>query len=88
MISARQATAEAEKVNGRTSVRPFGASAKPDAVIGFAALGAVVLYFATVGLLYLRSNFCDGSGSSMWCRDANIAKLPDLLKDKNQSAHK
>jgi hypothetical protein len=58
------------------------------AVIGFAALGALVLYFATVGLLYLRSNFCDGSGSSMWCRDANIAKLPDLLKDKNQSAHK
>jgi hypothetical protein len=49
-------------------------------VIGIAALGAVVLYFATVGLLYLRSNFCDGNGSSIWCRDANFAKLPDLLK--------
>jgi hypothetical protein len=58
------------------------------AVIGFAALGAVVLYFATVGILYLRSNFyfrsnfCDGSGSSIWCRDANIAKLPDVLKSR------
>ena len=57
-------------------------------MIGFAALGAVVLYFATVGILYLRSNFCDGSGSSIWCRDANIAKLPDVLKDKNQNAQK
>jgi hypothetical protein len=44
------------------------------AVMGFAALGAVVLYFATAGILYLRSNFCDGSGSSTWCRDANISK--------------
>jgi hypothetical protein len=34
-------------------------------VIGFAFLGAVVLYFATVGVLYLRSNFCDGSRSSI-----------------------
>jgi hypothetical protein len=53
------------------------------AVIGFAVLGAVVLYFATVGILYLRSNFCDGSGSSAWCRDANIAKLPtDVLRGR------
>ena len=44
------------------------------AVIGFAALGGVVVYFFTAGLLYLRSNFCDASGSSAWCRDANIAK--------------
>jgi hypothetical protein len=45
-------------------------------VIGFAFLGAVVLYLATVGVLYLRSNLCDGSRSSIWCRDADIAKLP------------
>jgi hypothetical protein len=45
-------------------------------VIGFAFLGAVVLYLATMGLLYLRDNFCDGRGSSIWCRDANITKLP------------
>jgi hypothetical protein len=44
-------------------------------VIGFAALNAVVLYFATVGILYLRSNFCGGRGPSIWCRDANIAEL-------------
>ena len=43
-------------------------------VIGVAALGAVVLYFATVGLLYLRSNFCGGSRSSIWCHDANITR--------------
>jgi hypothetical protein len=58
------------------------------AVIGFAAVGAVVLYFATVGILYLRINFCDGVGSSIWCRDANIAELPNWLKDKNQNAQK
>jgi hypothetical protein len=57
-------------------------------VIGFAALRAVVLYFAPVGILYLHSNFCDGSGSSIWCRDANIAKLPDVLRDKNQNVQK
>ena len=44
-------------------------------VIGFAFLGAVVLYLATVGVLYLRNSFCDGSRSSIWCRDANNAKL-------------
>lgn len=41
-----------------------------------------------MGVLYLRDNFCDGSGSSIWCRDANIAKLPDLLKNKDQNAGK
>jgi hypothetical protein len=45
-------------------------------VIGFAFLGAVVLYFAAVGVLYLRNNFCDGSRSSIWCRDADMTKLP------------
>jgi len=64
---------------GRTLIAAAG-------VIGFAFLGAVVLYFATVGLL--SSNFCDGSGSSIWCRDANITKLTDLLKDKDHNAHK
>ena len=53
------------------------------AVIGFAALGGVVLYFFTAGLLYLRGNLCDASGSSAWCRDANIAKLPtDMLRGR------
>ena len=53
------------------------------AVIGFAALGGVVVYFFTAGLLYLRSNFCDASDSSAWCRDANIAKLPtDMLRGR------
>ena len=38
--------------------RPLGRTLIAGAgVIGFAFLGAVVLYFATVGLLYLRSNF-------------------------------
>jgi hypothetical protein len=33
------------------------------------------------GLLHLRSTFCDASGSSAWCREANIAKLPtDVIK--------
>jgi len=45
-------------------------------MIGVAALGAIVLYFATVGLLNLRNNFCDDGGSSIWCRDTNITKLP------------
>ncbi|MGB8631831.1 MAG: hypothetical protein WCD69_21050 [Xanthobacteraceae bacterium] len=58
------------------------------AVIGFATLGAVVLYFATVGLLYLRSNICHSDRSSTWCSEANIAKLPDLPKAKDQNAHK
>jgi len=58
------------------------------AVIGFAVLCAVVLYFATVGLIYLRSNFCGGSGSSIWCHDANITRLTDLLKDNDHNAHK
>jgi hypothetical protein len=53
------------------------------AVIGFAALGGVIVYFFTAGLLYLRSNLCDASGSSAWCRDANIAKLPtDVLRGR------
>ena len=30
-------------------------------MIGFAALGGVVVYFFTAGLLYLRSNFCIAS---------------------------
>jgi hypothetical protein len=53
---------------GRTLIAAAG-------VIGFAFLGAVVLYFATASLLYLRSDFCDGSKSSIWCRKANIAEL-------------
>jgi hypothetical protein len=53
------------------------------AVIGFAAICGVVVYFFTAGLLYLRSNLCDASGSSAWCRDANIAKLPtDVLRGR------
>jgi hypothetical protein len=51
-------------------------------VIGLTFLGAVVLYLATVGLLYLRDNFCDGRGSSIWCRNADIAKLPILPNPK------
>jgi hypothetical protein len=67
--------------------RPLGRTLTAVAgVIGLAFLGAVVVYFATAGLLYLRSDFCDGGGSSIWCRKANIAKLPDLLKGQN--AHK
>ena len=31
-------------------------------VIGFALLNAVVLYLATVGILYLRDNLCDNRG--------------------------
>jgi hypothetical protein len=38
------------------------------AVIGFAALGGVVIYFATAGLLYLRGNICHGNESFTWCR--------------------
>jgi hypothetical protein len=53
------------------------------AVIGFAVLGSVIVYFFTAGLLYLRSNLCAASGSSAWCRDANIAKLPtDMLRGR------
>ena len=52
-------------------------------MIGFATLGGVIVYFFTAGLLYLRSNLCDASGSSAWCRDANIAKLPtDILRGR------
>jgi hypothetical protein len=39
---------------------------------------ALVLYLATAGLLYLRSNVCHGNGSFTWCREANIAELPVL----------
>jgi hypothetical protein len=58
------------------------------AVIGFAALAAVVLYLATMGLLYLRSDICNGHRSFIWCREANIAELPAVLKDKDQNVHK
>ena len=57
-------------------------------IVGFAFLGAVVIYFATAGLLYLRSNICHGNESSTWCREANIAELPDIFKRKNQNDHK
>jgi hypothetical protein len=69
--------------------RPIGRTLTAAAgVIGFAFLGAVVLYFATAGLLHLRSNICHGSRSFTWCREANIAELPDVLKDKDQNNHK
>jgi hypothetical protein len=54
-------------------------------VVGLAFLGAVVIYFATAGLLYVRSNICRGNESAGWCRVANIAELPDIFKRKNQS---
>jgi hypothetical protein len=56
-------------------------------VVGFAFLGAVILYLATAGLLYLRGNICHGNGSFTWCREANIAEFP-VLKHENQIDHK
>jgi hypothetical protein len=54
---------------GRTLIAATG-------VIGFTFLGAVVLYFATDGLLHLRSYICHGNRSFTWCHEANIAELP------------
>jgi hypothetical protein len=74
--------------NGPPPHNPLGRTLIAGAgVIGFAFMGAVVLFFATVGLLYLRRNICHGDRSSIWCSEANIASL-HLLKDKDQSAHK
>ena len=75
--------------NGSPPHRPLGRTLiAGSAVIGLAFLGAVVLYLATVGLLYLRSNICHGNESFTWCREANMAELPDVLKLKNQNDDK
>jgi hypothetical protein len=64
--------------------RPLGRTLTAAAgVIGLAFLGAVALYFATAGLLHLRSSICHGRRSFTWCREANIAEKPDVAKDKD-----
>lgn len=69
--------------------RPLGRTLTAAAgVIGFVFLGAVVLYFTTAGLLYLRNDICHRNRSFTWCREANIADLPDVLKDKDQNNHR
>lgn len=65
--------------------RPLGRTlAAAAGVIGFAFLSAVVLYFATEGLLYFRGNFVMATGHSFGARISASCQETRMPRNESQ----